>query len=47
MKRCVQCGQPYDRDGGPMIPVCSECLNKPAPSPAFVEKNGLLIPNKD
>lgn len=42
---CQSCGQPYVRDTGPMICVCTEYLRKPPSPPSFIERNGLLIPN--
>jgi hypothetical protein len=44
--RCIDCGEIYDaKGGGPMVNYCGDCFNKPAPPPAYVERNGLLIPN--
>jgi len=48
MKRiCGQCKQEFERSSGPMVVVCTPCLNKPKPPPDFIEKNGLWIPNPE
>lgn len=44
---CDVCGEPFDREFGPMIVVCTPCLNKPAPPDAFVEQRGLFVPNQE
>lgn len=45
MSKCLDCGKEYHRDSGPMICVCTECLQKPSPPPAWVERNGLMVPS--
>ncbi len=45
--KCIHCGEPDDRDSGPMISVCTKCLNKPRPPEPYIEKNGLLVPNPE
>ncbi len=45
---CQDCGRPFDIGGGYILMhVCPDCLAKPARPPAYVERNGLLVPNPD
>lgn len=48
MKRCIECRREYERDSGLMINLCDECCAtlKDRP-PAFVHRNGLVIPNPE
>jgi hypothetical protein len=46
--KCITCGNGFDRDGGPMIAVCTPCLfaeNAKRP-PDYIQRNGLLVPNE-
>lgn len=45
MSKCLDCGKEYHRDSGPMVCVCTECLQKPSPPESFIKQNGLFVPN--
>ena len=42
--RCGTCGEEYERDSGPMICVCTPCLNRPRPPEPFVQVGGIMVP---
>lgn len=46
---CGDCKKPYDRQGGIMINICQECIDRPKvkePEP-YVNRNGLFIVNPE
>lgn len=47
MTICIECGQSYKREAGPMICVCDECLNKSAKPEPFIKQDNLYIPNPE
>lgn len=48
MVPCIDCGKDFDIGRGYILMhCCPECMAKPAPPPAYIERNGLLVPNPD
>ena len=45
MPRCIRCALDYERDAGPMINVCDECLAAPAAPEAYHAPNGVFVAN--
>lgn len=44
---CIECGQQYHRDSGPMICVCWSCLKKPPQPDKYIKQGNLYISNKN
>lgn len=44
--KCGTCGEEYERNNGPMIQVCTPCLNKPPKPDSYVKLGNLWVPNK-
>lgn len=47
VNKCLECGEMYHRDSGPMITVCTPCLMKPRPPDRFIEQGRILVPNPE
>lgn len=45
--KCNICRQQYERNSGPMIVVCTSCLNKPKEPDKYIKSGSLFLPTNN